>query len=112
NVRQIFWIRTPDISEILYVSPAYESVWGLTRESLFSSPRSFIEAIHAEDRDRVTRVMENGRHGHEVEYRIVRPDGSQRWVWDRGFPVRDESGQVYRLAGIAHGHPARKPAAE
>ncbi|HKO45611.1 MAG TPA: PAS domain S-box protein [Pyrinomonadaceae bacterium] len=112
NVRQVFWMRTPDIGEILYVSPAYESVWGLTRESVFSSPRSFIEAIHAEDRDRVTRAMEDGRDGHEVEYRIVRPDGTQRWVWDRGFAVRDESGQVYRLAGIAEDITERKQAEE
>jgi PAS domain S-box-containing protein len=111
NIREVFWMRTPEISEILYVSPTYESIWGQPRESLSSDPRSFLDAIHPEDRERAVSVMEHEQErGFELEYRIVKPDGQVRWVWDRGFPVRDESGRVYRIAGIAEDITERKQA--
>jgi PAS domain S-box-containing protein len=87
---------------MLYISPAYEVVWGQSRESLYLEPRSFFAAIHAEDRFRMMATIERDReHGFEVEYRVVRPDGSIRWIRDRGFPIKDESGSFYRVAGIA-----------
>src|SRR5205807_2193202 len=90
NIREVFWMRTPDMEKILYVSPAYESVWGRSLESLHDCPRSFMDAIHEEDRDPAIGIIEAGReHGFEVEYRIVRPDGSVRWIRSRGFPVKD-----------------------
>ena len=45
---------------------------------------------------------------YDVEYRIIRPDGVIRWIWDRAFPIRDETGQVYRIAGIAEDITERK----
>jgi PAS domain S-box-containing protein len=111
NIREVFWMRTPEINEILYVSPAYESIWGRARESLSTDPRSFMEAVHPEDRQRVVYAMENEqKQGFELEYRIIKPDGRLRWVWDRGFPVKDESGRVYRIAGIAEDITERKQA--
>lgn len=113
NIREVFWMRTPDIYEILYVSPAYGSVWGRPRETLDSNPRSFIDAIHTEDRQRVVETIERERdQGFEVEYRIVKPDGSARWIRDRGFPIEDESGRVYRIAGLAEDITERKHAEE
>ncbi len=41
------------------------------------------------------------RGAYDETYRILRPDGSRRWIRDRAFPVRNESGRVYRVAGIA-----------
>jgi two-component system cell cycle sensor histidine kinase/response regulator CckA len=111
HIREVFWMRTPGIDEILYVSPAYESIWGQKPESLASNPRSFIDAIHPEDLAHVISIMEQER-GHELEYRIIRPDGQVRWIWDRGFPIKDESGRVYRLAGIAEDITVRKQAEE
>ncbi|HYY58137.1 MAG TPA: PAS domain S-box protein [Pyrinomonadaceae bacterium] len=111
NIREVFWMRTPGIEEILYVSPAYESVWGMTREIAYKEPRSFLDAIHPEDRQRTVSVMETEQwRGFEIEYRIVRPDGRVRWIWDRGFPVKDESGATYRIAGIAEDITDRKRA--
>jgi PAS domain S-box-containing protein len=102
NIREVFWLTTADLSKMLYISPAYEVVWGQSRESLYLQPRSFFTAIHAEDRSRVVSVVERDREqGFEVEYRVVRPDGSIRSIRDRGFPIKDESGRFYRVAGIA-----------
>ena len=60
--------------------------------------------MHPEDRDRVVALsLERQARGAtaDVEYRVVRPDGSVRWVRDRAFPVKDSAGRFYRVAGIA-----------
>jgi PAS domain S-box-containing protein len=102
NIREVFWMTTPAMDEMLYVSPAYEQIWGRSLESLRQWPRSFMDVIHKEDREAVRDVIEGRRDQEfEVVYRIVRPDGTMRWIRNQGVPVRDESGNVYRIAGIA-----------
>ena len=102
NTKKVFWIADRDITETLYVSPAYEEIWGRTCASLSANPRSWLESVHPEDLDLATKSLaERGSDGHSMKYRIVRPDGSIRWILDRGFPVRDETGEIYRFAGIA-----------
>jgi PAS domain S-box-containing protein len=113
NLSEVFWLVKIDGTAILYVSSAYETVWGRTREELYRDPQSFFSAIHPEDRGRVSDAIHLNRNdGFAVEYRIVRPDSSVRWVWDRGFPIKDADGHVYRLAGIAEDITDRKLAAE
>jgi PAS domain S-box-containing protein len=113
NIHEVFYLTTVDFSNTLYISPAYENVWGRSRESLYQDPRSFMAAIHSEDDARVVARVERDREqGFEVEYRVVRPDGSIRWIRDRAFPIRDESGRCYRIAGIAEDITERKHAEE
>jgi len=113
NIREVFWMSTPAVDEILYASPAYENVWGRTRESLYSDAQSFTDSIHPEDRQRVVDFLAaKPQQGFQLEYRITRPDGQVRWIWDRGFPIEDESGRVYRLAGLAEDITERKTAEE
>jgi PAS domain S-box-containing protein len=103
NIREVFWLAVLDKSRILYVSPGYEEIWGRSCASLYDAPQSWLEAVHPEDRHRVREaVLAKQMAGtYDEEYRIVRPDGSVRWIRDRAFPIRDEAGTVYRLAGIA-----------
>ncbi|MBK8001634.1 MAG: PAS domain S-box protein [Verrucomicrobia bacterium] len=103
NIREVFWLTNAEKSQMLYISPGYERIWGRSCESLYRSPESWLESIHADDRKRVASSLpENQSQGtYDLEYRILRPDGSVRWVHDRTFPVRDASGAVYRIAGIA-----------
>ena len=103
NIQEVFWMSDPLKNEVLYVSPAYETLWGRSCQSLYEQPRSFLDAIHPEDRERVVASLESQRRGKttDVEYRVVRPGGSVRWVRDRSFPVKDRAGGVYRVAGIA-----------
>jgi PAS domain S-box-containing protein len=113
NIREVFWLFDVDSGKTLYVSPAYETVMGRSRESLYKDLRSYTAAIHPDDRGRVSEAMERDRErGFEVEYRVVKPDGSIRWIWDRGFPIRNRAGRLYRLAGIAEDITERKLAAE
>jgi PAS domain S-box-containing protein len=109
SIHEVFYLTEVPGNRLLYVSPAYEQVWGNTCQSLYESPESFLDAVHPEDRDAARRAFVS----HQPllhEYRIFRPDGSARWISDRGFPVRDAKGEVYRLAGIAEDITERKQA--
>ena len=102
NISEVFWIIEPTVMEVLYVSPAYETIWGRTRKSLLDQPNSFFDAIHPEDRPRVVEPLQGGTGlPREVEYRIVSRDGAVRWIRDRAFPVCDSTGSVIRIAGVA-----------
>jgi PAS domain S-box-containing protein len=117
NIHGAFWIGSPDWNEIFYVSPGYEHLWGRSCESLYKEPRSWLEAVVEEDRGRVLEEIKRRSSGDLsdpdfTEYRIIRPDGSFRWVLARSFPVRDDRGEVYRIAGLAADITERKEAEE
>jgi PAS domain S-box-containing protein len=102
SIQEVFWMTDLDKNQMIYVSPSYEKIWDRTCESLYQQPQSFLDAIHLDDREHVISSLGKQRQGDFDEvYRIVRPDGSARWIRDRAFPIRDESGHVYRMAGIA-----------
>jgi diguanylate cyclase (GGDEF)-like protein/PAS domain S-box-containing protein len=115
NVREVFFMISAQTDEILYISPAYEEVWGRSCESLYENPESWLGAIHPEDSLQALATLETqfrtGDEFHE-EYRIVRPDGSIRWIWVRAFPIIDAVGEVNRFVGIAEDITDRKQAEE
>ncbi len=100
GIKEVFWLTSPSLDRVFYVSPSYETVWGLSAEDLYASPRSWMEAIHPDDRERV-RTCARPDGVYAADYRIVRPDGSVRFIHDRGFPVKNEAGDVIRIAGFA-----------
>jgi PAS domain S-box-containing protein/putative nucleotidyltransferase with HDIG domain len=115
GVSEVFWLRQRSDGRILYVSPAYERVFGHKCEELYSNPASFIDCIHTEDRARVVsaqKAMQNGGPLFNEEYRIIRPDGRERWIWARTFPVREDNGEVSRFSGIAEDITDRRRAEE
>ena len=102
NIQDVFWMTSLNMDEMIYVSPAYEEVWGRSSQSLYQHPASWMEAIHPEDHERVLQSLDKQAQGeYNVEFRIVRPDGSIRCINDRAFPVRNAAGEVTRLAGVA-----------
>lgn len=112
NIREVFWMSDVDKSKIIYVSPAYEEIWGQACSSLYASPRKWIEAVHPDDRMRVSEnaLTKQATGEYDEVYRVIRPDGSIRWVQDRAFPIRDASGNIYRIVGIADDITKRKEA--
>ena len=102
NIDDVFWIGSPEFDSQIYVSPAYEKVWGKTVDSLYSSPKSFMGSVHPEDRDRIIQELgSRNKRKCAAEYRVVKPDGSMRWVHDRSFPVKDEHGKTVAICGVA-----------
>jgi len=111
NITDAFWITSTDLTTMDYVSAGYELIWGRTRESLRARPEQWLEAIRPADRERVSAAFATLLHGEpavSVEYQITRPDGSLRWIHDRGFPVRDAAGHLVRIAGLASDITERK----
>jgi len=115
TVHEVFWLRDTQTLEMLYVNPAYETVWGRTCASLYTNPTSFLDAVHPDDKDRIMKAIavqrETGTSFNE-EYRIVRPDNSLRWVWGQTFPIKNEAGQVYRIAASVMDVTERRQAEE
>jgi PAS domain S-box-containing protein len=102
NIEDVFWLSTPAIDRMIYVSPAFQKIWGLSCESLYLQPKSFMESIHPEDQDRVIAALKEHLQGNwSIEYRIIQPDGTMRWILDRGFPVRDKAGELIFMCGVA-----------
>lgn len=109
NIREVFWLREARDDRLLYVSPAYEEVWGRRREQLMRNPDTWLESLHPDDRPRIRELWDSDAHLHfDEEYRIVRDDGEVRWIHDRAFPVRDEEGEIHRVAGLAEDVTQRK----
>ncbi|HKO92094.1 MAG TPA: ATP-binding protein [Polyangiaceae bacterium] len=101
-IEHLFWLSNPAGTEALYVSPAYEKIWGRSCESVYRNAASFVEAIHEDDRARiVSRLPLQGEGTYDEKYRIRRPDGTIAWIRSRAFPIRDAKGDVVRVAGIA-----------
>ncbi len=101
NIREVFWMTDLKTKRMIYLSPGYQKLWG--RTSPYQSPQDWLAHIVPEDRDRVWEAVQAKQITGEYDliYRVRRSDGSIRWIHDRAFPVRDESGEVYRIAGIA-----------
>jgi PAS domain S-box-containing protein len=100
---EVLWFLDAATEETLYVSPSYEIVWGRPRAHLLDDPHAWLDAVHPEDKERTLPFFFEEYREDKVEmlYRIRRPDGSVRWIHDRGFIVRDESGKPSRLLGLA-----------
>ena len=103
NIREVFFVMTPSGSEVLYISPAVEAVWGVTVESLYRNPMAWADAIHPEDQERARLVAGRQLQGEPVasEYRITTPDGIEKWIRSRCSPIRDQAGELIRIVGIA-----------
>ncbi|MBW2410978.1 MAG: PAS domain S-box protein, partial [Deltaproteobacteria bacterium] len=115
NLREVFWLFDWKNQKVEYVSPAYAEVWGRRPEDLYKNYNEWADSIYADDatyaEESFARIVETGG-GETREYRIVRPDGSVRWVSDRGFAITDKNGEVTRIAGVAEDITERRQAIE
>jgi two-component system, cell cycle sensor histidine kinase and response regulator CckA len=103
NIKEVFFLQDAQLRETVFINKAYEEMWGRTCQSLYDDPQSFVEAIFPEDRAAMFASLERiqqGEFGGDVEFRVTHTDGSVRWVLAHVAPVRDETGNVYRIAGV------------
>jgi PAS domain S-box-containing protein len=114
NIQEIFWMIDADSKKALYVNQAYETITGRSCRSLMESPSSYEDVIHPDDRIHVLGKLEEAAQNGQFNerFRIVRPGGEVRWVWARGFPVRDSEGNIRRLVGTILEITAQKEAEE
>ena len=103
HIYEVFWLHDWTENKTLYLSPAFETIWGFPVKEALAKEVKLFHYIVDEDRERVRRgFYEKAESGdYDMTYRILRPDGEVRWIRDRGFPIRDASGSIYRIAGVA-----------
>ena len=113
NISEAFWVRDRRSGRILYVSPAYETIWGRPADEAYRNKMSFMESVHPEDKERVSAAREalyEEARPFDETYRVVRPDGTVRWVRARDYPVIGPDGTAVRHVGIAEDITERKQA--
>ena len=110
TIDDVFYVRDLAAGTLSYVSPAYERVWGHSVASVMARPAAFLESIHPDDLEQVRQVLrsQGGGQAGGAEFRIVRPDGSQRWVRGDAFAVTGATGQVERIVGTLRDVTQRK----
>jgi PAS domain S-box-containing protein len=99
----VIWIRNVDTDTLEFLSAAYERVWGEPPDALLADQSRWLASVHPDDRERAAYAQQRVLQGDVFtqEYRIVRADGTIRWIRDTSFPIRDDTGRVQRLGGIA-----------
>ena len=112
-IQDVFYLSDARTNEIIYINPAFDRIWGSSRKEIQRRPRGWIDLVHPDDRERVLEALHDwkpeGTSPHwDNEFRIVKPDGSIRWIWIRSFPIRDESGAIVRFAGVERDVTERK----
>jgi PAS domain S-box-containing protein len=103
HIREVWFVLNPMLDRTLYISPAFEQIWGRSCDSVYLDPLAWQDAIHPEDLERVRSSTAKLLQGEplDVEYRIRTPDGIEKWVRSRAFPVRDQAGEMVRVVGVA-----------
>lgn len=103
TIQDVFWMSTTGATEMIYVSPAYEKLWGKSTRELYASPQAFQESLLPEDlkgyREMIEKYHSKGK-AYECEYRIIHTDGDIRWIHERAYPIADEQGKVSMMTGI------------
>lgn len=102
NIDQVFWMTNLEKTKLIFVSPAYERIWGLPASELYKHPSQWFAAVHEDDRAKVEAASKAPTEKpYDMEYRIVRPDGEIRWIHDRIFPIRGPDSRPVRWAGVS-----------
>lgn len=106
NLRDVVWFTErldQDHYRILYINPAFERIWGKPTASILANEEEWLLSIVPEDRERIARAYKDNylKGGFDETYRIERPDGTMRWIRDRGFVVPTPPGSLPRMAGVA-----------
>lgn len=113
NIQEVFFLHSAGYGELLYANPAYETIWQQSITDLSHHPIAFLGRVHPEDRDRIFtafRHLLEGEQDFREEYRLIRRDGSIRWLYVRTFSVYNEAGEPYRVASLASDITERKQA--
>ena len=102
SIDEVFWMTDPLKGTLIYMSPAYEKVWGRTCASLYAASHEWVDFLYPEDRDRIVRAARTKqlRGDYDEVYRICRPDGAVRWLHERAYAVKNGQGVVYRMVGV------------
>jgi PAS domain S-box-containing protein len=112
QIQEVFIVAKPN-NIFVYVSPAYEEIWGRPRKDIYEDGANIFKGVHPEDVELVRNFAEQTtiqKKSQEVEHRVLRPDGTIRWIWARTFPELNEDGEIETIYSIGHDITERKEA--
>lgn len=114
NINEVFFLLAPSSGKILYLSPAYETIWGRSRQSLIDEPTTWVDSVVAEDRPIFIKMLHALKSTGQFseQFRITCSNGYVKWVLVKGLPIFDNQGVLSRVAGTAEDITARKKAEE
>lgn len=115
TVDEVFWATTADAERLLYLSPAYERMFGTRSSHNEQQGLIILDAVPPPDNERLMDALRKIRQEHvttELVHRVNRTDGTTRWVRTQGFPVDDENGQIHRIVGFIEDITEKKLAEE
>ncbi len=101
NLDNVIWIMEKD--KILYLSPAYEKIWGKSIKGLMDNPEAIFNTVHFHDRENLLTSLEDKFFCEEnvrTQFRIIRPDGEMRWINLKSYPIKDKEGKIVMRGGI------------
>jgi len=102
NIPEFFWLIEAATQRIAYVSRGYEQIWGRYVNALYADPDDWFKHLHADDKTMVENAMQTHREGGlDIRFRVIRPDGSMRWLHARNFPIRNAAGEIVSIGGVA-----------
>jgi diguanylate cyclase (GGDEF)-like protein/PAS domain S-box-containing protein len=103
NIQDALILKSAETGKVIYFNPGYVQLHQCPVEELRNDPTAWIRLIHPDDRDRITQKFQSQLGAQKFvddEYRLMMADGTSRWVWDRSFPIRDETGKIYRYVVV------------
>jgi len=108
NIREAYWLRAED--KIYYVSPAFDEIFGRSREEFIANPQVLLDYIYEEDKKLIKLTVDSTSNNLDAdrEIRIVHPSGGVRWIRYRSFPIKNSLGKIYRVAEVAEDITVRK----
>ncbi len=94
-----------DGNKVVYANPAFESVYGISREELRKNPWAYRNYIHPDDKIRIEKVFSSKTYKStfifDEQYRIIKKDDEISWIWQRSYPVWNDHGQTYRIVSVS-----------
>jgi PAS domain S-box-containing protein len=115
HIHEVFWVFDHLRRKVVYISPAFESLWGRPVQEAYDDGDLWYESLHPDDRESARASLAallDSESQRQWEYRVVRPDGEIRWILDRAYAVRNEDGTVSRIVGVSEDITERKRSEE
>jgi PAS domain S-box-containing protein len=103
TINQVFYVISVPTGQYLYISSAYEKLWGYSCESLYQDPKSWLDRIHPEDLEKVLAGLNDLFAGiyRRLQYRIFAATGEVRWIESESLIVYDDNKDPLRIVGLA-----------
>lgn len=102
TIDHVFWIRDLKNGKMIYISPCYENVFGVSKETAYKQPGYFLQLVHPADRPIVERDFKRSlNEAIRISYRLIHPDGQERWIEVQTFIITPEGENHSQQIGIA-----------